>query len=423
MSGRYRKDARIGRAAVIIRCVMYCILHCAVFTPAYAGQGKKENVAFYFAGDAPIQGLYAALGGFLTMEIVNGGKYAAVDRTAQVLDMIAKEQVYQRSGAVDDEQISALGKQWGVKYVIAVEASKSLDGYFLSAKMVDVEGAYIAAMGVATSKLENNNDLKVAINRIVSTLGISDGPAPAPPASSSSAPVSVIGGFEMVFVEGGTFKRGCDKDIDSDCKARHEMTGGSVTVGDFYIGKYEVTQKLWMDVMGGNPSYNKGSGSLPVDMVSWNDALEFIAKISAATGRRFRLPTEAEWEYAARGGQKSRGFKYAGSDNPEDVAWFGAKVPEERTTHPVGRKNPNELGLYDMSGNVGEWVYDRYAESYYRAAPPVNPQGPSANTLNERVHRGGYWGEPARGCRVTGRKYSSAGWKGSTTGFRLAMQP
>lgn len=182
----------------------------------------------------------------------------------------------------------------------------------------------------------------------------------------------------MIKIEGGTFDMGSPIDYEFN-SIKH-----SVTLNDFYIGKYEVTQKEWETVMGCNPSCFKGE-NLPVENVSWNDCQEFIKKLNELTGMNFRLPTEAEWEYAARGGRKSQGYKYSGSNNIDDVAWYGDNSSE--TTHQVGTKQPNELGIYDMSGNVREWCSDLYDAYYYLESPIHNPIGPIRG--NGRVHRGG----------------------------------
>ena len=196
---------------------------------------------------------------------------------------------------------------------------------------------------------------------------------------------------EMVFVQGGRFRMGS---VDVwNAKPVHE-----VELDDFYIGKYPVTQSQWKAVMGTNPSHFKGDLH-PVENVSWEDAQEFISKLSSLTSKAFRLPTEAEWEYAARGGQKSRGYTYSGSDTLRDVAWYdskaGLKMENElstnerrsKKTHPVGRKKPNELGIYDMSGNVYEWCSDWYDRDYYERSPLRNPQGPTTGVM--RIFRGG----------------------------------
>ncbi|MDE6396855.1 MAG: formylglycine-generating enzyme family protein, partial [Muribaculaceae bacterium] len=164
--------------------------------------------------------------------------------------------------------------------------------------------------------------------------------------------------FEMVKVDGGSFMMG-SREGDSDEQPVH-----SERVGDFYIGKTEVTQQLWVAIMGNNPSDLRGE-NLPVENVSWFDCQEFVERLSRMTGRIFRLPTETEWEYAARGGNRSRGYKYSGSNDLYRVAWYTEN--SESRTHPVGSKLDNELGLYDMSGNVWEWVSDNYSKSYLQS--------------------------------------------------------
>ncbi len=176
--------------------------------------------------------------------------------------------------------------------------------------------------------------------------------------------------FEMVPVEGGTFTMGAAD--DDNYAFNWEKPAHEVTLSSYYIGKTEVTQALWKAVMGSNPSRFKGD-NLPVEQVSWDDCQKFIRRINAATGKQFRLPTEAEWEYAARGGNQSKGYKYSGSNNLDKVAWYGEDW-ETGSTHPVGKKQPNELGLYDMSGNVWEWCADWYGD--YSSEAQTNPTGP-----------------------------------------------
>ncbi|MDR1847902.1 MAG: formylglycine-generating enzyme family protein [Bacteroidales bacterium] len=213
--------------------------------------------------------------------------------------------------------------------------------------------------------------------------------------------------IEMVFVKGGTFMMGSN-DGDSDEKPVH-----SVTLSDFYIGKYEVTQAQWKAVMGNNPSYFKGD-NLPVEQVSWDDVQEFIKRLNAMTGKNYRLPTEAEWEFAARGGNSSNGYTYSGSNSIGSVAWYDGNSGSE--THTVGTKQANELGIYDMTGNVWEWCSDWYDS--YSGDSQTNPQG--ANSGSYRVGRGGGWGDGASSCRVAGRYYTSPVNRYYYRGFRLA---
>jgi formylglycine-generating enzyme required for sulfatase activity len=219
-------------------------------------------------------------------------------------------------------------------------------------------------------------------------------------------------GIEMTHVRGGTLMIGCTPEQEGDCYD-YEEPAHSVTPGDFYIGKYEVTQAQWKAVMENNPSDFKGD-NLPVENVSWDDAQEFIRKLNAATGKTYRLPSEAEWEYAARGGDKSRAYKYSGSNDAKEVAWHYEN--SEGRTHPVGTKRANELGIHDMSGNVWEWVYDLYAND--DSTEPANHE--SRNEGSFRVIRGGGWGSYARGIRVSNYYNNGSGNHYNILGFRLA---
>lgn len=207
----------------------------------------------------------------------------------------------------------------------------------------------------------------------------------------------------MVYVEGGTFTMGATSEQGSDAW-EYEKPAHQVTLSSFSIGKYEVTQEEWEAVMGSNPSHFKGA-KRPVDCVSWDDCQTFIRKLNAMTGKHFRLPTEAEWEYAARGGNRSRGYKYSGSDIP--VAWINPGSNGE--THPVGRLKSNEIGLYDMSGNVWEWCQDWYSENYYGCSPSHDPKGPSSGSY--RVRRGGSYYYDARQCRVSNRWFAEPNYR------------
>ena len=216
----------------------------------------------------------------------------------------------------------------------------------------------------------------------------------------------------MVRVEGGTFTMGATSEQGSDAYSE-EKPAHQVTLSSFSIGKYEVTQEEWQAVMGTNPSKFKGNRR-PVELVNWEDCQAFISKLNALTGKRFRLPTEAEWEYAARGGNQSRGYKYAGSNDVGSVAWYDDNSGNK--THPVGQKLPNELGLYDMSGNVYEWCQDRYGG--YSSSSQTNPTGASSGS--SRVFRGGSWYFNARDCRSSYRGCTpSLGF--SHLGLRLAL--
>lgn len=222
--------------------------------------------------------------------------------------------------------------------------------------------------------------------------------------------------FKMVAVEGGTFLMGATGEQGSDQEDK-ERPVHQVTLSSYRIGETEVTQELWLAVMGSNPSDNKDDINNPVEEVSWYDCYSFISKLNNLTGMNFRFPTEAEWEFAARGGNKTKGFKYSGSDTINNVAWC---VPNAGSkTHPVATKNSNELGLYDMSGNVMEWCGDYYGA--YSSSPQTNPTGPSNANSSFRVERGGHYATGAKNCRVSYRTYQIPENKYSTVGLRLAM--
>jgi len=215
--------------------------------------------------------------------------------------------------------------------------------------------------------------------------------------------------LDMLVVKGGTFAMG------SAAGSNDETPIHNVTLSSFQMGKYEVTQKLWQQIMGNNPSTHVGD-NLPVAGVSWNVAQNFITALNNLTGRYFRLPTEAEWEFAARGGVSSGGFTYSGSNTPGDIGWYNGN--SSQVPHEVGTKLPNEIGLCDMSGNVTEWCNDWYDANYYGASPSSNPQGPSSGTF--RVIRGGYWESDGDGVRVANRSQYLPNSASNYYGLRLA---
>ncbi len=232
-------------------------------------------------------------------------------------------------------------------------------------------------------------------------------------AQSLTIPI-IIDGKEygkMILVKGGTFQMGAT-DGQDDEKPVH-----TVTLSDYYIGETEVTQGLWEAVMGDNPSNTaRGIGdNYPVNNVSWNGTQDFIKKLNAKTGRKFCLPTEAQWEFAARGGNESQGYQYSGSDTIDDVAWYWDNSNGQ--TYPVKQKKANELGIYDMSGNVWEWCQDLFGD--YPNGAVTNPQGPSSGS--SRVLRGGSWRNGAFNCRVSYRDSSRPGYRDHYFGMRLAL--
>ena len=264
--------------------------------------------------------------------------------------------------------------------------------------------------------------------------------------------------IEMVYIEGGTFMMGCAPEQERYCHDEEKPVHKVAITRDFYVGKYEVTQKQWREIMGtdlrqqrdkaGNGLSIRGEGdSYPMYYVSWYETVEFCNRLSELAGLKpayginktvkdgengvsgtngivtlipeangYRLPTEAEWEYAARGGNKSNGYQYSGGNDAGEIAWYDSN--SEAGTHPVGTRKANELGIHDMTGNVDEWVFDRYGFSYYANSPALDPAGPAEGT--GRVVRGGSWYIHARNARVSIRYSYNPDLRSFNLGFRLA---
>ena len=220
--------------------------------------------------------------------------------------------------------------------------------------------------------------------------------------------------FTMLPVEGGTFTMGGTAEQGADA-GNSEKPAHEVTVSSFALGETLVTQELWVAVMGSNPSANTANLQNPVETIDWSDVQAFIDALYELTGTRFRVPTEAEWEFAARGGNLSHGYKYAGSNNLAEVAWYQDNAG--MLTRPVRTKTPNELGLYDMSGNVFEWCADWYGA--YTADAQTDPTGPETGAFY--VCRGGSYNQAAAMCRVSYRYVSRPTNKNGYIGLRLAL--
>lgn len=326
---------------------------------------------------------------------------------------------------------------------LIVDGSPADVAVYVDGKKVGTSPLFVGELLIGTHKIRLEKDgydqqektVQIAENQesmLDFTLTKTVAKAPVVPAAPQGGAVETITvkgvSFNMIKVQGGTFTMGATaeqgSDADSDEKPTHQ-----VTLSDYYIGETEVTQELWKAVMGSNPSVFSGT-NLPVENVSWDDCQTFITKLNQLTGKNFRLPTEAEWEYAARGGQKSRGYKYAGrggqkskgykyagSNTLSDVAWY--RDNSSRKTHSVKQKKANELGLYDMTGNVWEWCQDWYGS--YSSNAQTNPTGPSSGSY--RVARGGSWSSTASSCHVADRNYHSPGYRDSYLGFRVVLLP
>ena len=382
-------------------------------------QQNKPKIAVYSSGDIG-SGELRMLTTNITFALVKSGRYQAIERSDAFLAEVDRELLTQLSGAVDDSQVARLGKRAGAQYVCIVDVATALGSYQVSARMVDVETTIVENMGKATGNIKNVDDItKIADEVLVSMFGTMSAQTPAHGTRLSSTQenhqVSRPAEIEMVLMRGGTFRMGCTSEQGSAC-LDYEKPARNVTVSDFYIGKYEVTQRQWVQVMGKNPSHFKGD-NLPVENVSWTDVQEFLVKLNTMTGIRYRLPTEAEWEYAARGGAQSKGYKYAGSNTLDDVAWHMSNSGGK--TWVVGGKEPNESGIYDMTGNVWEWVNDWFGT--YGQLNETDPKGSGSG--GSRVQRGGSWNAEAQICRISNRLTGTPNIRLRHVGFRLAISP
>ncbi len=270
---------------------------------------------------------------------------------------------------------------------------------------------------ISEENADANNDSKISIADVSALINSLLSGEPLPPKDEpieDNLTFTVNGvTFTMVAVEGGTFTMGATPEQGDDA-LDGEKPAHQVTLSNYAIGQTEVTQALWVAVMGTNPSRFKDRPENPVELVDWNDCQAFIAQLNQLTGKQFRLPTEAEWEYAARGGNKSQGYKYAGSNNVDEVAWYSDNCS---STQPVGTKKGNELGIYDMSGNVWEWCQDYYGS--YTSAAQTNPTGPATGT--DRIRRGVGWNGSSSSGRVSHRSSREQTYKYNSQGLRLAL--
>ena len=363
--------------------------------------------------------------------------YNRVDMT-----QITGEHNFQRTGYVSDSDIKKLGSMTGAQYVLIAEATNYDATHILVfANLVDVETGRVTNSSIPkVAGIDPGQMYKDCAEVAKSLLGI----------TTSDSNTSSYGGsfnnsssynrtanqdftedawginMKMIWVEGGEFMMGCTSEQGS-CE-NDEQNVRRVTVDGFYIGMLEVTQSQWEKVVGtsiyqqkskegGSSTYGVGS-DYPMYYVSWEEATEFCRLLSNKTGKTYTLPTEAQWEYAARGGKKADGTKYAGSNMIDAVAWYTDNSGS--STHPCGTKRANALGIYDMSGNVWEWCKDWYSSSY-TSYDTNNPTGPSSGSC--RVNRGGSWYSSAADCRVANRNFNSPGIRYNGLGFRVVCIP
>lgn len=420
----------------------------AMYLPVFAQDAQTKKVAILETVDkenAISYGVKLMVRSKLAYAITNTPGYEAYDRVN--ISSIMNEQEFQRTGMVSDDEIKRLGVMTGADYVVIAEAA-TLDRshIMLYTTILSVETARVVQTSNIQTATEIDSMEKACQELASRLLGVRQGRTVAPSvpgtAGKSSSGYGNAGqssavrdfvetavglNMKMVYVEGGSFLMGATSEQGSDV-FDDERAIRRVSLDSYYIGECEVTQSQWSKVMGTSVSQQAGKvghsadegvgPDYPMYYVSWEEAQAFCRELSLLTGRTYCLPTEAQWEYAARGGKNNDGTKYSGSWSADAVAWY--ENNSSSSTHPVKTKRPNSLGLYDMSGNVWEWCFDWYGSSY-NVNETSNPVGPSTGSY--RVLRGGSWFSSARGCRVSFRRYDSSGSRNNSYGFRVVVLP
>lgn len=376
--------------------------------------------------------------GELRKAITNQYGYRAFTRTD--IDQLMKEHGFQNSGMVSDAQRKKLGEMSGADYICVSTLTKSNTQFYLEAYLIDVETGEISNPATQYGMLKDGTYTNLfqlcqdLAQELIGDIGM-DGGGNYSTTISGSGNRNVSRGqdftetafginMKMIYVEGGSFTMGCTGEQGSECED-DESPNRYTKVNSFYIGMLEVTQSQWEKVMGttiyqqkskAGASSTYGTGpDYPMYYVSWEEAKEFCARLSRQTGRNYSLPTEAEWEYAARGGKKNEGTKYAGGWSVGDVAWYSDN--SNSSTHVCGTKRANALGIYDMSGNVWEWCEDWYGS--YLSYDTDNPKGASSGSY--RVLRGGSWDNSAERCRVSYRYFITPAGRGHYSGVRVVL--
>ena len=360
---------------------------------------------------------------------------------------ITGEHNFQRTGYVSDSDIKKLGSMTGAQYVLIAEATNYDATHILVfANLVDVETGRVTNSSIPkVAGIDPEQMHRDCAEVAKSLLGITTSGSNtslyrgsfnnSTPSYNSSANQDFIEdawgiNMKMIWVEGGEFMMGCTSEQGDDCWS-NEKNVCHVKMDGFYIGMLEVTQSQWENVMGtsifqhlskavdANDKFTRGVGAdYPMYFISWEDATEFCSRLSSKTGRTYTLPTETQWEYAARGGNKSTRTKYSGSNLPDEVAW--TRENSNHSAHQCGTKKMNELGIYDMSGNVREWCKDWYSNNYNCN----NANNPIDHSSDERVSRGGSWGSSAICCsRVSERLGHSPSSRRNFIGFRVVLLP
>lgn len=346
-----------------------------------------------------------------TSALFNTNTFKVLERDK--MNEILKAQDFNMSDNCNSTECAVqVGQLLGVEIMVAGKVGKFGQTYTVDLRMMDIVTGELLKTGAENYKGDKEGLLDVIESMAYKLAGIS---------ISEKAPseISTLTKLanNMVFIKGGIYEMG---DIFGEGWPQDRLPVHRVRINDFYISKYEITQKEWREVMGTNPSYFKDCDECAVETVSWYDVIEFIKKLNTRTGKNYRLPSEAEWEYAARsGGLKDKSDETKKESDIDPIAWFDKNSAGR--THPVGMKQPNSIGLYDMKGNVWEWCQDWYNENYYSQSSSDNPKGPITGT--SRVLRGGSWDTfNTDFLSYLHRNSSNPGFRNSEIGFRIVIE-
>lgn len=412
------------------KIIVFILMVLGVLSYGQAGIKQVAILPLVDAKNDVNDGVKLLLRSKMTAAVLATSGYGACDRLD--LSEILPEYEFQRTGFVDDDQIRQIGLMGGLSYLIIIEvANYDVANVVLSARIIDVSTVRLVnsseeIVSISPDKMEQS--CWSLITKLLNSLPETDNVKGALDSRVDIYKETAFGiNMLMVYVDGGSFLMGCTSEQGYDCYD-DEKNVHQVMLDGFYIGKFEVTQEQWEKVMGtsiyqqkrkAGEEYEWGIGAdHPMYYVSWEEADAFCKKLSQWTGKKYRLPTEAQWEFAARGGIEQEGAKYSGSSSIDIVAWYAGNSDD--STHTVGTRRANLLGLHDMSGNVYEWCRDWYEENY-SCAESHNPQGPSVG--EDHVLRGGSWSEDARHCRVSNRYGDKPGYRDYDCGFRVVCEP
>jgi len=360
--------------------------------------GQNQTVAVIPAVGASVsQDIRIGVTNGLQEGVFNSGKYTLLAR-GKAFEKALGEMQFQQSGAVSDNQLTEFGHAMGADFVCYATLSKySETSYRISYKMINVASGEIVNMGSETVRNGADGLLTATDDIAIKIFGNGNVNA-----SSANTKNRASGSN----VKNNNFSNGETYNPDGIKLVYVEGANGITAIKSFFIGMFEITQAQWQTVMGNNPSIFKGDGNLPVEFVSWNDIQAFLSRLNSITGRNYRLPTLTEWEFAAHGGTANKvcpgGCQYSGSNDINSVAWYGGN--SDGHTHDVGTKQPNELGIYDMTGNVWEWCEDWYDSSQ-----------------KSRIYCGGGWFNTDINCQITYHNGFNPDARNNYLGFRIVL--